>query len=87
MADRKFSRHVHVKHGALDGWCEHCPARSRHAALRRVAARDGAGTVSRRLNYLANVADRSDNERLHDVARADQRWVARNLEHESPMRE
>lgn len=92
MVERKWSQHVHVKHGGLDGWCEHCSARSRHAALRRVAERDGAGEVSKRLNFLANVADRRDNQQLHRVARADQRWVKRNLERgsrsrRSPMRE
>jgi hypothetical protein len=87
MAGKKWAKHVHMKRGGLHGWCEHCPARVRHAALRTGAREDGAAVISKRLNYLANVANRENNFRLHEVARTDQRWVAANLEHKDLRRE
>jgi len=77
MAERRWSRHVHARRGGLHGWCEHCSAESRHRALRSAARADGWGTVVRRLNYLANVANRSNNRTLHHVARTDERWAER----------
>lgn len=79
MAER-WSRGVRIRPHGLGGWGDHQSPRTRRAELRKVAARDGAGTVSRRLNFLANVANRMDNERLHRVARSDQRWVEETLE-------
>jgi hypothetical protein len=75
----KWARHVHVKSGALKGWCEKCPATRRHAALRSVARRDGYATAVRRLNFLRNVANRKDNRRLATVAAVDLRWAQRTL--------
>lgn len=73
---------MRVRRGMLDGWSEHQSARTRHRELRRLARRHGAGRVSRELNFLSNVANRENNRTLHIVARRDQRWVARELEHE-----
>lgn len=84
--ERRWSTNVYVKPGALGGWSEHETPRERRRALRRVARKDGAGEVSKRLNFISNVANRSNNERLHDVAREDQRWVANNLEDEERRR-
>jgi hypothetical protein len=78
--EERWSAKVRVKPGALGGWKEHESPAKRRRALRRVARRDGAGEVSRRLNFISNVANRLDNEELHRVAREDQRWVAANLE-------
>jgi hypothetical protein len=75
-----------VRRGALGGWHDDESERTRHGALRRVARRDGAGEVSRRLNFVSNVANRQDNTRLERVAREDQRWVAANLEDEDRRR-
>jgi hypothetical protein len=80
--EERWSTNVYVKPGALGGWHERETRAERRRALRRVARRDGAGEVSRRLNFISNVANRSDNEELHEVAREDQRWVAANLEDE-----
>ena len=80
MSGSNWSRHVHVRRGGLGRWCDRCPASSRHRALEAVARRDGWGTVVRRLNFLANVANRRDNERLHEVARTDERWAERREE-------
>lgn len=77
---KRWASGVHVREGALGGWHDTESPRARHGALRRVARRDGAGEVSRRLNFLSNVANRSDNRRLERVARTDQRWVTANLE-------
>ncbi len=82
MVRRRWASAVTVRRGALGGWHDNEPARTRHGALRRAARRDGAGEVSRRLNFASNVANRSDNRRLRRVARTDQRWVAANLEDE-----
>jgi hypothetical protein len=79
---RKWSRGVRVRRGALGGWHDDQSASTRHRELRKVARRSGAGETSRRLNFLSNVANRSDNRRLQRVARQDQRWVAANLEEE-----
>lgn len=80
MPDRKFSRNVHVRAGALGGWHEDQTARERHAHLRVKIREDGAGEVSRRLNFISNVANRNNNQKLHRIAREDQRWVAENFE-------
>ena len=74
-----WSRHVHLKEGALRGWCEKCPAARRHAALRSVVQRDGYAKAIRRLNFLRNVANRRDNSRLRTVAGQDLRWAERML--------
>jgi hypothetical protein len=75
----RWARHVHVKAGALGGWCEKCPAARRHAALRNVVRHDGYATAVRRLNFLRNVASRRDNRRLATVAGQDLRWAQRTL--------
>lgn len=79
---RKWSRGVEVRTGALGGWRTSQSAAARHRELRRVARRDGAGEVSRRLNFVSNVANRITNSGLERKAREDQRWVAANLEDE-----
>jgi hypothetical protein len=76
---KKWSRHVHVAQGALEGWCEKCPASKRRAALRRVAKEDGYQVAIRRLNFLRNVASRKTNAALSRVAGADLRWAERTL--------
>jgi hypothetical protein len=81
MATRttRWARHVHIRQGALKGWCEKCSAAQRHTALRSVARKDGYGTLIRRLNFLRNVASRKDNPRLKTVATRDIRWAQRSL--------
>lgn len=75
-----------MRTGALGGWNVNQPAVTRHRELRRVARRDGAGEVSRRLNFVSNVANRVTNSGLEHKAREDQRWVAANLEDEDRRR-
>lgn len=77
MSERRFSRTVHARHGALHGWCEHCPEESRHEALRRSVKADGYATTVRRLNFLHNVANRQANGGLRGRAREDERWLER----------
>ncbi len=69
-----------VQSGALGGWRKDQSAAMRHRELRKVAKRDGAGEVSRRLNFVSNVANRVTNSGLENKARQDQRWVTANLE-------
>jgi hypothetical protein len=76
---RKWARHIHLKEGALHGWCEKCPAARRHSALRTTARTDGYAKAVRRLNFLRNVASRKDNKRLSRVAAQDLRWVQKTL--------
>jgi hypothetical protein len=78
MPDR-FSRHVHPKRGGLHGWCEHCGPEARHRALRETVRVDGYATTIRRLNYLHNVANRSNNRELRSRAESDLHWVQRNF--------
>ena len=78
MAERRWSRHVHVERGGLHGWCERCPERERHEALHRSVRADGYATTVRRLNFLHNIANRSDNSRLREVAGEDERWLERD---------
>lgn len=78
-AKRKWARHVHMKAGALKGWCARCPAALRHKALGAVVRKDGLGVTVRRLNFLRNVANRKNNRGLHLVASRDLRWVERSL--------
>ena len=75
--EEKWSRHVHVERGGLHGWCEHCPEEKRHEALERSVREDGYATTVRRLNFLRNIANRSDNRRLHEIAGEDLRWLER----------
>ncbi len=73
MAEQKWSRHVgHLGEGGLHGWCASCPPGERHQAIERTVRADGYATAIRRLNFLANVANRRDNGRLHRVAREDE---------------
>ena len=82
MAKRKWSKGIRARKGGLNGWnVDQSPA-TRHRELRQEARRVGAGEVSRRLNYLSNVANRVTNSGLEQKARTDQRWVAANLEDE-----
>jgi len=76
-AQRKWARHVHLRTGALNGWCAKCPAARRHAALRSVVKKAGYTAVERRLNFLRNVADRKHNPTLRSVADRDMRWLGR----------
>jgi hypothetical protein len=75
----RWARHVHIKAGAMKGWCAQCPAAKRHSALRSVAKSDGYGVTVRRLNFLANVANRRSNPKLRIVARRDVLWARRHL--------
>ena len=78
MAEQKWSRHVgHLEEGGLHGWCASCPPGERHQAIERTVRADGYATAIRRLNFLANVANRRDNGRLHRVAREDEEWARR----------
>jgi hypothetical protein len=83
---RRWARNVTVRSGALGGWNTEQSTTVRRRELRRVARRDGAGEVSRRLNFLSNVANRINNSGLERKAREDQRWVTRNLEEENRRR-
>ena len=82
MAEEKWSNHVHVEEGGLHGWCASCSPEERHRAIERTVRTDGYATAVRRLNFLANVANRGNNERTHRVAREDEDWV-RGWERES----
>ena len=76
MAEEKWSSHVgHLEEGGLHGWCASCPPEERHRAIERTVRADGYATATRRLNFLANVANRHDNEHLHRVAREDLGWA------------
>lgn len=79
MVNRKWSRHVHLKEGALKGWCSRCPAARRRQALRSVARSDGYAVAIRRLNFLKNVANRRDNAGLRTAAGRDIVWAERVL--------
>ena len=74
MTEEKWSSHVgHLEEGGLHGWCASCPPEERHRAIERTVRTDGYATAIRRLNFLANVANRRDNEHLHRVAHEDRR--------------
>jgi hypothetical protein len=78
MAEEKWSNHVgHLEEGGLHGWCAKCPPGERHRAIERAVKTDGYATAIRRLNFLANVANRRDNGDLHSVAREDVEWTER----------
>jgi hypothetical protein len=77
MAEEKWSNHVHVEEGGLHGWCASCSPEERHRAIERTERTDGYATAVRRLNFLANVANRGNNERTHRVAREDEDWAER----------
>jgi hypothetical protein len=74
----KWSKHDgHLEEDGLHGWCARCPPEERHKAIERTVRADGYATAVRRLDFLANVANRRDNEHLHRVAGEDVRWVER----------
>jgi hypothetical protein len=76
--EQQWSKHVgHLEEGGLHGWCASCPPEERHRAIERTVRADGYATAVRRLNFLANVANRRDNEHLHRVAREDVEWTER----------
>ena len=78
MAEEKWSNHVgHLEEGGLHGWCAGCPPEERHRAIERTVKTDGYATAIRRLNFLANVANRRDYGDLHKVAREDVEWTER----------
>jgi len=93
----KWARKVHLQ-GHLSGWHEDEGERTRHEALNRTVRRDGYATTIRRLDFIANVANRSNNtkllvafvpdrflsqaDRLHRVARSDIKWLERKHERE-----
>lgn len=83
MSEHQWSSGVRIHPGRLGGWREHASARARHAALRRVARQSGWGEVVRRLTFLANVHNRSNNRELGEVADRDKRWAERQ-EHHAP---
>lgn len=92
MAEEKWSKHAgHVEEGGLHGWCARCPPEERHRAIERTVRADGYATAVHRLNFLANVASRRDNEDLHRAAREDiewaERWEKENREDEDRRRE
>jgi hypothetical protein len=75
-SEKKWSKTVELR-GSLHGWHERESESERHEALRRSVRDDGYATTVRRLDFIANVANRKDNERLHRVAREDLRWAER----------
>lgn len=77
MEDHKWSKKVRVHKGALSryGWHEHEGAEERHSALHRSVSAEGYAETIRRLTFIRNVANRSDNRRLHEVAEADEHWL------------
>ncbi len=77
MTEDKWSNHVHVEEGGLHGWCANCPPEERHRAIERTIREDGYATAVRRLNFLANVANRKDNGHLHRIAHEDEEWAER----------
>ena len=77
MVTGRWSQGVSVRRGALGGWRERASTRSRHSALRRAARRDGWGEVVRRLTFLANIHNRSNNRGLGEIANRDKRWAER----------
>lgn len=77
----KWARKVHLQ-GHLSGWHEDEGERTRHEALNRTVRRDGYATTIRRLDFIANVANRSNNTKLHRVARSDIKWLERKHERE-----
>jgi hypothetical protein len=82
MSDRRehfWSRHAHVSHGGLAGWCSRCSVEKRHSALRKVVERDGYAATVKRLNFLHNVANRRNNGELRKVAESDLHWVEREF--------
>jgi hypothetical protein len=76
---RKWAKHVHVRAGALMGWCAKCPTTKRRTALRTVVRKDGYAVAVRRLNFVRNAANRRNNKGLHLVASRDIRWMERTL--------
>jgi hypothetical protein len=76
---RKWSRHVHMKSGAMKGWCAKCPAARRRKAVRTVVRTDGYSVAIRRLNFLRNVANRRNNPALRVAASRDILWAERTL--------
>jgi hypothetical protein len=79
---RRWSKGVEIERGGLHGWHEDESDRKRHEALERSVREDGYATAIRRLNFLANVANRQDNEHLHVVAERDLRWLEKEHEEE-----
>jgi hypothetical protein len=77
---KRWSKHIHVEQGGLNGWCDSCSVEDRHRSIRTTVREDGYATAIRRLNFLANVANRQDNEKLHDVAREDEAWLRKQHE-------
>ncbi len=78
MTEEKWSSHVgHLEEGGLHGWCASCPTEERHRAIERTVRADGYATAIRRLNFLANVANRKGNGQLHRIAREDEEWTER----------
>ena len=73
MPAQKFSRNVHLVHGGLMGWCAHCSAKARHAALTRTVRKDGYAKTVRRLNYIRNLQEH--HSAVHRVMTADLRWL------------
>lgn len=76
MTEEKWSKHAgHLEEGGLHGWCASCLPEERHRAIERTVRADGYATTVHRLNFLANIASRQDNGRLHRVALEDEEWA------------
>lgn len=65
----------------LPGWHKGASNEERRRVLRKVAAREGCLRVDRKLNQLANVTQDPATKRK---ARADQRWISKNVCHVGP---
>lgn len=62
----------------LPGWHKNASTSSRREALRKLAAREGCIRVDKKLNQLANV---TRDKPTASAARADQRWISKNVCH------
>lgn len=79
MAEEKWSKNVHPHEGGLRkyGWSEDASDAQRHRALERSVKMDGYAITVDRLDFMRNVADRRDNQRLGSTARSDYEWLRR----------
>lgn len=83
MPPNKWSAHVHIKQGGLNGWCEHCTAEARHAAIATTVRKVGYAKTIDKLNFLANIANKRNNRGLTEVAERDLGWTERKYGGES----
>lgn len=66
----------HFSSPYLPGWTKDKSTAARHEALRKLADRQGCILVDKKLNQLANVTRDKPTARK---ARADQRWISKNV--------